>query len=100
MPNAFIHTAGKWALGAFLTVALGGVLMQAYSFWRMLRSAQAELGDVRARDTALAKENANLESDVVFFANPYNLEKEARLQNWKLKGEELIIVVPANGKNQ
>ena len=74
--------------------------MQAYSFWSQLRSAKAELGAAQARDAALTEENTNLESDVLYFANPDNLEKEARGQNWKKKGEELIIVVPADGENQ
>lgn len=45
--------------------------------------------------SSLKNENENLNSDIKYFSNPVNLEKELKSQsNYKESGEKLIIVIP------
>lgn len=71
------------------------ILMQAADLNSRRSDAAAKLSGIAAELQALEVENAALEKDIFYYADPANLEKELRARfNYKSPGEELIIVVP------
>jgi cell division protein FtsB len=63
-------------------------LYQQYSYLK-------ESSDKQASEIAsLKKENSDLNSDIQYFSNPANLEKELKSNsNYKNPGEKMIIIV-------
>jgi hypothetical protein len=56
----------------------------------------AALADIETRLTKAQYDEANLQSEVQYLANPLNLEKELRARfNYKKPGETMIVIVPA-----
>ena len=78
-----------------LAVVLVFVGMKAYSFWKEEGQLSQNFADIEARLTKAKTDEANLQSDVQYLANPLNLEKELRSRfNYKKPGETMIVIVP------
>ncbi len=81
------------------TIALAIVLIlvgtRVYAFFAQERQLSADLADIEARLTKAKFDEANLQSEVQYLANPLNLEKELRARfNYKKPGETMIVIVP------
>ena len=80
------------ALALFVLLAIG---MQLFGLNARRNEAAAKLSSVAGELLAVEEENIKLQADILYYANPDNLEKELRARfNYKSPGEELIIVVP------
>jgi cell division protein FtsB len=85
----------KLALAIFLFLVLVFVGWQAFGFWRQESSLNANLSDVESRLATAKSDEADLQAETQYLANPANLEKELRAQfNYKKPGETMIIIVP------
>ena len=66
-----------------------------YSFVKQENELGANLADVQARLTKAQTDEANLQAEKQYLANPVNLEKELRGRfNYTSPGEKMIIIVP------
>jgi cell division protein FtsB len=76
---------------AAITVILGWQLFNLYQQYSYLKdSSDKQISEM----SSLKKENAELNSDIKYFSNPINLERELKSQsNYKNPGEKMIIVV-------
>jgi hypothetical protein len=82
------------AIGLFILLILVGV--QAFSFVREEHQLSGNLNDVQNRLVQAQAQEANLQAETQYLANPANLEKELRADfNYKKPGETMIIIVPA-----
>ncbi len=73
-------------------VVLGWQIFNLYSQYAALKKSSTELS---SETTALKSENDNINSDIQYFSNPENLEKELKSKtNYKKPDENMIIVVP------
>ena len=71
-----------------------------WAFFVQERQLSADLADIEARLTKANYDEANLQSEVKYLANPLNLEKELRARfNYKKPGETMIIIVPAQSSS-
>lgn len=76
---------------SFFTIFIG---IETYSFWSQQNQASKALNDIEARLNNTKTQEANLQSDIKYLANPINLEKEIRaFFNYKKPGETMIIIV-------
>ena len=79
-----------------LAIVLILVGIRTYSFFAQERQLGQDLADIQGRLTKAQYDEANLQSEVQYLANPLNLEKELRARfNYKEPGETMIIIVPA-----
>lgn len=86
----------KLALAIGLALALIFVGSRAFSFWGEQRALNKNLSEIESRLQAAKSDEANLQEEMKYLANPVNLEKELRAQfNYKKPGEKMIIIVPA-----
>lgn len=75
-----------------LVVAIG---TQLFGLNARRNEGAAKLSSVVAELAAVEEENGKLTGDILYYADPANLEKELRARfNYKSPGEKLIIVVP------
>ena len=80
-----------FVLGAILLV----VLTQIYLILKERGELKAKLDGLSARLDELNKENGFLMSEINYFSNPENLEKELRSKfNYRDAGEKMMIIVP------
>ena len=85
----------KIAVIAVLAVILVLVGNRVFAFFMQERQLSATLADIQTRLTKAKADEANLEAEVKYLANPLNLEKELRARfNYKQPGETMIIIVP------
>jgi len=78
-----------------LCLVLIGVSAQIYFILKESNGLKKDLDDLNGRIGVLAKENSDLKSDIEYFSNPENLEKELKSKfNYKEAGEKMMIVVP------
>jgi len=85
----------KIAAAIVLAIILIFVGMKAYSFWGDERQLSQNLADIETRLATAKTDEADLQSDVEYLANPLNLEKELRSRfNYKKPGETMIVIVP------
>ena len=78
-----------------LLIALALIGSRVYAFFVQERGLSSALADVQARLTKAKADEANLQSEVQYLANPLNLEKELRARfNYKKPGETMIVIVP------
>ncbi|HZX00941.1 MAG TPA: hypothetical protein VFE87_00890 [Candidatus Paceibacterota bacterium] len=69
---------------------------QIYKISLEAADASSKLAELRSEKNAMELDNSNLKSQIEYFADPRNLEKELRARfNVRLPGEKLIIVIPA-----
>ncbi len=86
----------KIAGAVVLLVVLVLVGVRVYSFFAQEKQLGQELADIETRLTKAQYDEASLQSEVQYLANPLNLEKELRARfNYKKPGETMIIIVPA-----
>ena len=75
-----------------LLVAIG---TQLFGLHKRRNETAIKLSSIEEELRTMEEENRKLQADISYYANPDNLEKELRARfNYKLPGEELIIVVP------
>lgn len=66
-----------------------------YSFVKQENELGTNLADIQTRLTKAQVDEANLQAEKQYLANPVNLEKELRARfNYKNPGEKMIIIVP------
>jgi cell division protein FtsB len=86
----------KILLVAALSIVIIFLGVTVYDFWSEERNLASQLADIQARFTKSQAENATLQSDLVYLANPANLEKELRSRfNYRTPGETMVVIVPA-----
>ena len=84
----------KIAVVVILVIVLVLVGMQVYSFFAQERQLSVDLTDIQTRLTKAKYDEAKLQSEVQYLANPLNLEKELRARfNYKKPGETMIVIV-------
>lgn len=87
MPRQFIYIAF-----AVVAVFFG---YHAYTANAERLELRDNLSAVKASLESLHRDNDKIESDIEYFEEPRNLEKEARARfNYRAPNEKLIIVVP------
>lgn len=75
-----------------LIAVLGWQFFNLYNQYASLKKSSTELN---SETTALKLENKNINSDIQYFSNPENLEKELKSKtNYKKPDEKMIIIVP------
>jgi len=75
-----------------MIVFLGWQLFNLYMQHIALENSSEKLN---SQIYSIQSENENLNSDIKYFSNPENLEKELRSQsNYRDAGEKMIILVP------
>ena len=68
---------------------------QIYKISLEAAGANSKLSELRSEKDAVESDNNSLKSQIEYFTDPRNLEKELRARfNVRLPGEKLIIVVP------
>lgn len=78
-----------------LIIVLALIGGRVYAFFVQERQLSADLTDIQTRLTKAKYDEANLQSEVQYLANPLNLEKELRARfNYKKPGETMIVIVP------
>lgn len=86
----------KIAAAILLLIGLVLVGVRVYSFFGEERQLNHDLADIEARLMKAKIDEANLEAETRYLANPANLEKELRARfNYKKPGEKMIIIVPS-----
>jgi hypothetical protein len=86
----------KIAAVAALMTLLIFMGIKIYSFYAQERQLGTDLADIETRLTKAKADEADLQSEEQYLANPINLEKELRARfNYKKPGETMIIIVPA-----
>ena len=83
----------------FAVAVLGLLLIligwKVVSFWFQEQSLNAQFSQVQTQLTKAQSEEADLQLETQYLANPENLEKELRARfNYKKPGETMIIIVP------
>ena len=87
----------KWVAMFVLTVMLVFLGIQIYSFASEEHSLDNNLADIQTELAKAKTDEANLQSEDQYLADPANLEKALRAQfNYKKPGETMIIIVPAS----
>ena len=69
--------------------------VQIVSFLKQEHQLSSDLSDVQTRLTKAQADQATLQEESQYLANPANLEKELRARfNYKKPGETMVIIVP------
>jgi len=85
----------KFVAIVILVIVLIGISAQIYFILKERNQLKTELDGLNSRIGALAKENADLNSDIEYFSYPENLEKELKTKfNYKEPGEKMMIIIP------
>jgi len=85
----------KLAFAIVLCIVVVLVGIQVFSFLGQQRALNQNLSDVGTRLAQAQSQEANLQAETQYLANPANLEKELRAQfNYKKPGETMVIIVP------
>jgi len=85
----------KFVAIVILVIVLIGISTQIYFILKERNQLKTELDGLNSRIGALAKENADLNSDIEYFSYPENLEKELKTKfNYKEPGEKMMIIIP------
>ena len=86
----------KIAAVAALSIVLILVAGRVWAFFSEERHLSAELASVESRLVTAKTDEADLQEEVKYLANPLNLEKELRARfNYKKPGETMIVIVPS-----
>ena len=85
-----------------ISLLISGLLIyQTYQLYSYYGDLSGILSVISDKLRLLKEENLNLQSDLNYFQEPENLEKELRSRfNYKKPGEKLIILVPAKDEQQ
>jgi cell division protein FtsB len=86
----------KIAAAIVLSIIFIFLCIHVYGFFAEERQLNADLADIQTRLTKAGTDEASLQDEVQYLANPLNLEKELRARfNYKKPGETMIIIVPS-----
>ena len=78
---------------SIILVILG---VQAFSFFRQVHQLSAAYASEEGALAKVKEQEANLQNEEQYLANPLNLEKELRARfNYVNPGEKMIIIVPS-----
>jgi cell division protein FtsB len=78
-----------------LSLVLIFIGVNVYTFTKQEHDLSANLANVQSQLTKAQSDEASLESEEQYLANPVNLEKELRSRfNYVNPGEKMIIIVP------
>ena len=90
----------KLAFAIVLCLVLIFVCVQIVSFLGQEHTLNQSLSDVQKRLTQAQTDEADLEAETQYLANPINLEKELREDfNYKKPGETMMIIVSAQSSS-
>ena len=85
----------KIAAIVILSIGLIFLGVQIVSFLKQEHQLGSDLSDVQTRLTKAQADQATLQEESQYLANPANLEKELRARfNYKKPGETMVIIVP------
>lgn len=81
----------------YLCLSIAGIALLYHLFNENLArlSLQRQHDALSASVSELLQSNAEIEEELEYLSDPYNLEKELREQNYKSPNEKVIIVAPA-----
>ena len=81
------------AIISILMVLLLALLTQIYFTFKERNQLKSKLQTLTAEAQILNKENSEIESEIEYFKQPENFEKELRSKlNYKKPGEKMIII--------
>lgn len=85
----------KLVFAGLLVVVLIFIGIRVVSFLGEQHALAENLSDIQTRLTQEKEQEADLQQEMQYLANPVNLEKELRSQfNYKKPGETMVIIVP------
>ncbi len=85
----------KRVIAIILVLVLLVLFYELYQLYRYNGELRENLSFLNGKFSQFTKDNSELRSDLEYFSEPENLEKELRSRfNYKNPGEKLIIVVP------
>ncbi len=85
----------KIIIAIAITAVIAMVLTYAYFSFQERQELKENLSGLNFEAEALTKENENLQSEIEYFSEPENLEKELKTKfNYRKPGEKMMIVVP------
>ncbi len=85
----------KLVIIVFFVAIFGFLLFNIYDTDIERRELKAEISSVADEVDMINEDNERLNSQMEYFSNPRNLEKELRARfNYRLPNEKLIIIVP------
>lgn len=89
----------KIAAIVVLSIVIVFLGIQVFSFVKQANQLSDDFASIQARLTKAKADQANLEEEKQYLANPVNLEKELRSRfNYVNPGEKMVIIVP-NGNS-
>lgn len=78
-----------------LSIILIALLVQAYFIFKERNQLRKEFRSLTEKSENLADENEKIKSEIEYYSNPENLEKELRARfNYKKIGEKMMIIAP------
>ncbi len=78
-----------------LAIILMALLVQFYFIFKERNQLKREFHSLTEKSENLAKENEKIKSEIEYYSNPENLEKELRARfNYKKIGEKMMIIAP------
>ncbi len=78
-----------------LSIILIALLVQVYLIFRERNQLRKEFRSLTEKSENLAEENEKIKSEIEYYSNPENLEKELRAKfNYKKIGEKMMIIAP------
>ncbi|PIY59501.1 hypothetical protein COY96_01520 [Candidatus Wolfebacteria bacterium CG_4_10_14_0_8_um_filter_37_11] len=78
-----------------LAIILMALLVQFYFIFKERNQLKREFHNLTEKSENLAKENEKIKSEIEYYSNPENLEKELRARfNYKKIGEKMMIIAP------
>lgn len=90
----------KTVLNILLIAVIAALGWHFFNLYKQYSSLRDFFEKLNLEATALKIENQNLDSDIKYFSNPENLEKELKSKtNYKKPDEKMIIIIPPKEKN-
>ncbi|MBU4348204.1 septum formation initiator family protein [Patescibacteria group bacterium] len=85
----------KIAINILLTIIIIVLSWQFFNLYQQHSHLKESSDKLNSETTSLEKENQDIESDIEYFSNPENLEKELKSKtSYKKPGEKTIIIIP------
>ncbi|MEK7162743.1 MAG: hypothetical protein AAB696_00420 [Patescibacteria group bacterium] len=85
----------RFVIITILSIILIAVSIQAYFILKERNQLKIKLDNLNDRLNILLKDNADIKSEIEYFSNPENMEKELKQRfNYKKPGEKMMIIVP------
>ena len=85
----------KILIAVILIIILLFLLAQVYFFFKERNQLRREFRSLTEKSENLVVENEKIKSEIEYYSNPENLEKELRAKfNYKKIGEKMMIISP------